>query len=139
MYYTSRLTVLSDNFTGAWKVQYREGYCCVHEERVRQKVQPNVALRSGKEFWYEAARRPQICWPVENTPFATFLFPYQTNNFKMGRSERWDSFELTKHVKRTAICLFWELCVIPVVPTGSYVTHETKHFIYFYLGEQFAK
>lgn len=21
-------------------------------------------------------------------------------------------------------------------PAGSYVTHETKHFIYFYLGEQ---
>ena len=84
---------------GARKVQCREGYRGIHQEGVRQEVQPNLALYRGTELRY-----------VLNADNIGFVF-----------SECPSAFPHNEHADGFAIA-------------GSYVTHETKHFIYFYLG-----
>jgi hypothetical protein len=77
------------------------GRCRLYQERIWQKVQPNL-VRSVLKVYFESIDYYPIC-----------------------------SFPLTR-------CLQLFLChrhVIVGRNFGSYVTHETKHFIYFYLGQ----
>jgi len=45
---------------GVGEVQYWEGYCCVHQEGVWQKVQSNLALHCWKELRLICYPRDQV-------------------------------------------------------------------------------
>ena len=47
---TNMLWITCYNFSGTRKIQYRKGYSGVHQEGVRQKVQPNMALHCWEKL-----------------------------------------------------------------------------------------